>query len=48
MQTEQVSSEGNDSGDALAERYMIHLFSFETKTYCRFCLIVQVFETFFF
>ena len=37
MQAEQVSSESDDSGDALAERYI----SFKTKTYCYFCLIVQ-------
>ena len=37
MQTEQVNSENDDSGDALAERYI----SFKTKTYCQFCLIVQ-------
>ena len=37
MQTEQVNSESDDSGDALAERHI----SFKTKTYCRFCLIVQ-------
>ena len=30
-------SEGDDSGDALAERYI----SFKTKTYCNFCLVVQ-------
>ena len=29
MQTEQASSESDDSGDALAERYI----SFKTKTY---------------
>ena len=37
MQTEQVNSESDDSGDALSERYI----SFQTKTYCHFCLIVQ-------
>ena len=37
MQTEQINSESDDSGDALAERYI----SFKTKTYCHFCLIVQ-------
>ena len=37
MQTEQINSESDDSGDALAERYNL----FETKTYCHFCLIVQ-------
>ena len=37
MQTEQVNSDSNYSGDALAERYI----SFKTKTYCQFCLIVQ-------
>ena len=37
MQTEQVNSESDDSGDALAERYS----SFKTKTYCHFCFIVQ-------
>ena len=37
MQTEQVNSESDDSGDALAERYI----SFKTKTYCHFCLIMQ-------
>ena len=37
MQTEQVNSESDDSGDALAERYI----SFKTKTYCHSCLIVQ-------
>ena len=41
MQTEQISSESDDSGDdALAERYTC--ISFKTKTYCHFCLIVQV------
>ena len=35
MQT--VNSESDDSGDALAERYI----SFKTKTYCHFSLIVQ-------
>ena len=38
--TEQVNSESNDSGDALAERN-IYNFIFKTKTYCHFCLIVQ-------
>ena len=38
MQTEQVNSESDDSDDALAERNI----SFKTKTYCHFCLIVQV------
>ena len=37
MQTEQVNSESDDSGDALAERYI----SFKTKTYYHFCLILQ-------
>ena len=37
MQTEQVNSESDDSGDALAERYI----SFKTKTYCHFSLIVK-------
>ena len=36
-QTEQVSSESDGSGDALAESYI----SFKTTTYCHFCLIVQ-------
>ena len=38
MQTEQVNSESDDSGDALAERSI----SFKTKTFRHFCLIVQV------
>ena len=38
MQREQVNSESDDSGDALAERYI----SFKTQTYCHFCLIVHV------
>ena len=38
MQTEQINSESDDCGDALAERYI----SFKTKNYCHFCLIVQV------
>ena len=37
MRTEQVNSESDDSGDALAEKNV----SFKTKTYCHFCLIVQ-------
>ena len=37
MQTEQVNSESDDSGEALGERDS----SFKTKTYCHFCLIVQ-------
>ena len=37
MQTEEVNSENDDSGDALAERYI----SFKIKTYCHFCLILQ-------
>ena len=37
MQTEQVNSENDDSGNALAERYI----SFKTKTFCYVCLIVQ-------
>ena len=37
MQTEQVNPESDDSGDALAERYIL----FKTITYCHFCLIVQ-------
>ena len=37
MQTEQVNSESDDSGDASAQRYIL----FKTKTYCHFCFIVQ-------
>ena len=37
MQTEQVNSENDGSGDVEAERYI----SFKTTTYCHFCLIVQ-------
>ena len=37
MQTEQVNSESDDSGGALAEIYI----SFKTKIYCCFCFIVQ-------
>ena len=37
MQTEQVNSESDGSGDALAERYI----SFKTTAYCHFCLTVQ-------
>ena len=37
FQIEQVNSESDDSGDALAERYI----SFKTKTNCHFCLIVH-------
>ena len=38
MQIEQVNSESDDSGDDLAERYIL----FKTKTYCHFWLTVQV------
>ena len=37
MQTEQVNSESDGSGDALAERYI----PFKTTAHCHFCLIVQ-------